>query len=75
MEKERRVESCEGYAARPTDRPCIAIETSGRDPRTYWFPSVQDLALAYNVSSMKVLRSIEDGRPIDRYGVYVDYEA
>lgn len=57
---------------RPTDRPCIAIETTGKHPETFWFPTVCDLALCYEVSSMKVLRSIEDGRPINEYGVYVD---
>lgn len=55
-----------------TDRPCIAIETIGKDPQNYWFPTVVDLALAYNVSSMRVIRAIEDGRPINDMGVYVD---
>lgn len=53
-------------------KPCIAIETQGKNPQTYWFPSITDLALAYNVYTTVVIRSIEDGRPINSYGVYVD---
>ena len=54
------------------DKPCIAIETQGKNPENYWFPTVTDLAICYNVSCMKVLRAIDDGRPINEYGVYVD---
>lgn len=57
---------------RCSDKPCIAIETQGKNPETYWFPRASELALCYNVSTMKVLRAIEDGRPINEYGVYVD---
>ena len=53
-------------------RPAIAIETTGKEPETYWFPSVSDLAVNYGVSSMRVIRAIEDGRPINSRGVYVD---
>lgn len=57
---------------RLNERPVIAIETQGKNPETYYFSKVADLALCYNVSSMKILRAIEDGRPINEYGVYVD---
>lgn len=53
-------------------KPAIAIETTGKEPETYWFPSVTDLAANYGVSSMRVIRAIEDGRPINSWGVYVD---
>lgn len=53
-------------------KPAIAIETVGTNPETYWFPTVLDLATNYGVSAMKVLRAIEDGRPINARGVYVD---
>lgn len=68
----RKIETDERFK-RSTDRPCIAIETRGDNQGVYWFKTVLDLATAYDVSSMKVLRSIEDGRPINAYGVYVDY--
>lgn len=50
----------------------LAIETQGSNPQTYYFKSVKDMADAYSVSSVMVLRSIQDGRPINNYGVYAD---
>lgn len=56
-----------------TPKPCIAIETYGDSPKTYWFPSIKDLADAYFTNATRVKRAIEDGRPINEYGVYVDF--
>lgn len=53
-------------------KACIVIETQGSNPQTYYFDSVKAVADAYSVTSVMVLRSIQDGRPINRYGVYVD---